>query len=298
MGLAFWRRAEADPGWIALIEADGTQRTAGELLARVNRLTHALRGLGLRPGDGIAALVPNGSAALEIYLAALQGGWYYTPVNWHFTPPEIAYIVADSEAKAFFVHERHAALGAAAADLAGLPAGARLGYGTIPGFTPVDSLLDGQPETMPADRVAGSSMHYTSGTTGRPKGVRRDLSGLDPDEAAELNTVLLQIFGVPPGQPNVHLVTSPNYHTAVTLFGGAAIHLGHTLVYMDGWDSETALACVERYRVTSTHMVPTQFKRMLSLPEATRSRYDLSSMRWMIHAAAPCPVPLKQAMLE
>jgi len=298
MGLAFWRRAEADPGWIALIEPDGTPRTAGELLARVNRLTHALRGLGLRPGDGIAALVPNGSAALEIYLAALQGGWYYTPINWHFTPPEIAYIVADSEAKAFFVHERHAALGAAAADLAGLPAGARLGYGTIPGFTPVEGLLDGQPETTPGDRVAGSSMHYTSGTTGRPKGVRRDLSGLDPDEAAELNTVLLQIFGVPPGQPNVHLVTSPNYHTAVTLFGGAAIHLGHTLVYMDGWDSETALACVERYRVTSTHMVPTQFKRMLSLPEATRSRYDLSSMRWMIHAAAPCPVPLKQAMLE
>src|ERR1700721_79895 len=108
----------------------------------------------------------------------------------------------------------------------------------------------------------------------------------------------LQVFALPPPQPNVQLVTSPNYHTAVTLFGGAAIHLGHTLVYMDGWDSETALACVERYRVTSTHMVPTQLKRMLSLPEATRSRYDLSSMRWMIHAAAPCPVPLQQAMLE
>ena len=136
MGLAFWSRAEADPGWIALIEPDGTQRTAGELLARVNQLTHALRGLGLRPGDGIAALLPNGGAALEIYLAALQGGWYYTPINWHFTPPEIAYIVADSEAKAFFVHERHAAAGAAAADLAGLPAGARLALGDDPRLHP------------------------------------------------------------------------------------------------------------------------------------------------------------------
>ena len=110
--------------------------------------------------------------------------------------------------------------------------------------------------------------------------------------------MLLQLFGVPPGQPNVHLVTSPNYHTAVTLFGASAIHLGHTLVYMDAWDAEQALACVERYQVTSTHMVPTHFKRMLSLPEETRRRYDLSSMRWLLHAAAPCPVPLKRAMLD
>ncbi len=164
MALAFWRRAEADPSWTALIEPDGTQRTAGELLTRVNQLTHALRALGLRPGDGIAVLLPNGGAALEIYLAALQGGWYYTPVNWHFTPPEIAYIVADSEAKVFFVHEWYGAAGSAAADLAGLPATARLGYGCVPGFMPVADLLAGQPATMPADRTAGSAMHYTSGT--------------------------------------------------------------------------------------------------------------------------------------
>ena len=119
MALAFWRRAEQDPNWTALIEPDGTRVTAGELLARVNQLTHVLRALGLRPGDGIAGVLPNGSPALEVYLAALQGGWYYTPINWHFTAPEIAYIVADSEAKAFFVHERYAAVGMAAADQAG-----------------------------------------------------------------------------------------------------------------------------------------------------------------------------------
>ena len=298
MALAFWRRAEQDPSWTALIEPDGTRVTAGELLARVNQLTHLLRALGLRPGDGIAGVLPNGSPALEVYLAALQGGWYYTPINWHFTVPEIGYIVADSEAKAFFVHERYAAVGVAAADQAGVPASGRLSYGEVPGFTPVRNLLAGQPASMPTERTAGSSMHYTSGTTGRPKGVRRPLSGLDPDEAAELTAMLLQLFGVPPGQPNVHLVTSPNYHTAVTMFGASAVHLGHTLAYMDAWDAEQALACIERYRVTSTHMVPTHFKRLLSLPEETRRRYDLSSMRWLLHAAAPCPVPLKRAMLD
>jgi len=298
MALAFWRRALDDPGWTALIEPDGTAWPAGQLLSRVNQLTHALRALGLRPGDGIAGLLPNGSAALQVYLAALQGGWYYTPVNWHFTAPEVAYIVADSGAKAFFGHERYAAVVAPAAEQAAVPAAGRISLGAVAGFTPLDRLLAGQPGSWPGERTAGSSMHYTSGTTGRPKGVRRPLSGLDPDEAAELNTALLQFFGVPPGQPNVHLVTSPNYHTAVTLFGGAALHMGHTLACMDSWDAEHALACVERYQVTSTHMVPTHFKRMLSLPPETRQRYDVSSMRWLLHAAAPCPVPLKRAMLD
>jgi long-chain acyl-CoA synthetase len=296
--LGFWRRAEQEPDWIAAIDTDGTPHTAGDLLARVNQLTHGLRGLGLRPGDGIAAVLPNGIAPLELYLAALQGGWYFTPINWHFTPPEIAYILRDCEAKAFFAHERFAAAGAAAADAAGVPPSARFGYGHVPDFIPVADLRAGQPESRPADRTAGSTMHYTSGTTGRPKGVRRELSGLDPDEAVELTTLLLLLFGITTDPGNVHLVSSPNYHTAVTVFGGGAIHLGHTLVYMDTWDSEQALALVERHRVTNTHMVPTQFKRMLSLPEEARNAYDLSSMKWLIHAAAPCPAGIKRAMLD
>jgi len=295
----FWRRARQSPGWIEAIEPDGTEHTAGDLLGRVNQITHGLRARGLRPGDGIAAVLPNGVAPVELYLAALQAGWYLTPINWHFTAPEIAYIVRDCEAKAFFVHERFGQAGVAAADLAQLTPAARFSYGgDVPGFTPVDELRDGQSAGLPADRTAGTTMHYTSGTTGRPKGVRRALSGLDPDDAVELASILLQFFGITAGPPNVHLVTSPNYHTAVTVFGGGALHLGHTLVCMDSWDSEKALALVERYRVTNSHMVPTQFKRMLSLPEDTRRRYDLSSMRWLIHAAAPCPVGIKQAMLD
>jgi long-chain acyl-CoA synthetase len=294
----FWRRAQRNPDWTAVIEADGARHTAGDLLARVNQLTGGLRARGLRPGDGIAAVLPNGAAPLELYLAALQSGWYFTPVNWHFTAPEIAYIVRDSGAAAFFAHERFAGTAMAAADEAGLPAAARFGYGDVPGFTPVADLRAGQPAGLPGSRTAGSTMHYTSGTTGRPKGVRRALPGIDPDDAAELTSALLQFFGITAGPQNVHLITSPNYHTAVTVFGGGALHLGHTVVCMDGWDAEQTLALVERYRVTSTHMVPTQFKRLLSLPEATRSRYDLSSMRWLIHAAAPCPVGIKQAMLD
>jgi long-chain acyl-CoA synthetase len=296
--VGFWRRALEDPAWIAVIEPDGTRHAAGDLLARVNQLTHGLRAQGLRPGDGVALLAPNGIAALEVYLAALQAGWYFTPVNWHFTPPEIAYIVRDCEAKALFVHERFAAAGARAADEAGVAASGRISYGQVPGFRPVEQVRAGQPAGLPGERTAGAAMHYTSGTTGRPKGVRRPLSGLDPDVAAELLSLLPQLFGITIGAPNVHLVTSPHYHTAVTVFGGGAIQMGHRLVYMDGWDSERSLALVERHRVTNTHMVPTQFKRLLSLPEDTRRRYDLSSMQWLLHAAAPCPAGIKQAMLD
>jgi long-chain acyl-CoA synthetase len=298
VALGFWTRAQESPEWIAAVEPDGTEHRAGDLLARVNQITHGLRELGLKPGDGIASVLPNGAAALEVYLAALQAGWYLTPINWHFTAPEMAYILRDCESKAFFLHERFADVGTAAADEAGIPSDARFSYGDVPGFTPVTKLREGQPETMPEERTAGATMHYTSGTTGRPKGVRRGLSGLDPDEAVELGSGLLQFFGITAGQPNAHLVSAPNYHTAVTVFGGSALHMGHTLVCMDGWDSEQALALVERYRVTNTHMVPTHFKRMLSLPEQVRGRYDLSSMRWLIHAAAPCPIGLKQAMLD
>src|SRR5262252_6237672 len=294
----FWHRALTEPGQIVAIEPDGTAHTAGDLLARVNQLTHGLRARGLRPGDGLAVLAPNGIAALEVYLATLQSGWYLTPVNWHFTVPEIAYILRDCEAKALFVHERFAAAGAGAADQAGIPASGRISYGAVPGFLPVASVREGQPTGLPADRTAGAAMHYTSGTTGRPKGVRRELPGLDPDDAAELSTLLPQLFGITPGSPNVHLVTSPHYHTAVTVFGCGAAQMGHCLVYMDSWDSEQVLALVERHQVTNTHMVPTHFKRLLALPDEVRRAYDLSSMRWLLHAAAPCPVRIKQAMLD
>jgi long-chain acyl-CoA synthetase len=296
--LGFWRLAQQNPDWIAAVDPDGTEHAAGDLLARSNQVVHGLRALGMETGDGFCGLVPNGVDGLVLYLAALQAGWYYTPVNWHLTGPEIGYIVADSEAKAFFVHERHAVEGARGAEAAGLDPRRRFSFGPVEGFREFAELVEGQPDTLPADRTNGATMHYTSGTTGQPKGVRRRLVGLDPDDNAELMTFLLTFFGFTPGMPNAHLVTSPNYHTAVTQFGGSALHMGHTLVYMDQWDAEETLRLIERHRITNTHMVPTHFKRMLSLPEEVRKRYDISSMRWAIHAAAPCPVPVKQDMLD
>jgi long-chain acyl-CoA synthetase len=294
--LGFWRLAQADPEWIAAVDPDGTEYTAGELLSRANRLVHGLRGIGLSAGDGICGLVPNGVDGLTLYLAALQAGWYYTPINWHLTGPEIAYIVTDSDAKAFFVHERYAAEGSRAADA--IEADRRFAFGRVEGFRPVSELTVGRPDSPPPDRTAGATMHYTSGTTGKPKGVKRPLNGFDPDDSAELMTGLLSLFGITRGKPNAHLITSPNYHTAVTQFGGTALHMGHTLVYMDKWDAEETLRLCEKYRVTNSHMVPTHFKRLLALPDEVKQKYDLSSLKWMIHAAAPCPVPVKWAMLQ
>jgi long-chain acyl-CoA synthetase len=297
--LGFWRLAHQDPDWVAVIDPDGTEYSAAEVAARANRLVHGLRALGLEVGDGVCGLVPNGVDGLVLYLAALQAGWYYTPINWHLTGPEIGYIVADSEAQAFFLHERYAAEGARGADEAKLDPRRRFAVGgLVEGFRPYDELVAGHPGTLPDDRTNGTTMHYTSGTTGRPKGVRRPLGGLDPDDSGELNTFLPAMFGATRGRPNAHLVTSPNYHTAVSQFGGSHLHMGHTLVFMDRWDAEETLRLIERYRITSTHMVPTHFKRLLALPEEVRRSYDVSSMKWAIHAAAPCPVPIKQAMLD
>src|SRR5215475_12516792 len=150
--MGFWRRAQEDPSWIAVVEPDGTEHTAGDVLARANQLTHALRARGLQAGDGLASILPNGVAPVELYLAALQAGWYLTPINWHFTAAEAAYIAQDCGAKAFFVHERFAQLGAETADQAGMPADARFGYGAVPGFTPVEDLRAGQPASLPQDR--------------------------------------------------------------------------------------------------------------------------------------------------
>jgi long-chain acyl-CoA synthetase len=294
----FWTYAQQDPEYLAIVDPDGSEYTAGEVLARANQLVHALRGLGLERGDTVAAILPNGRHPMHVYLAALQAGWYYVPINYRLSPPEVVYILQDSEANAFISHERFADVAQAAAEEAGIPAANRLAHDGIPGFRSFDEVVDPQPTSMPEDRATGAAMHYTSGTTGKPKGVKRPLAEIEPDTSAELFTFLLGLFGITHDNDNVHLCTSPNYHTAVTTFAGNALHSRHTVVFMDRWDAEEALRLIERYRCTHTHMVPTQFIRMLQLPEETRRAYDVSSMKWAIHAAAPCPVDTKRQMLE
>ncbi len=293
----FWYYAQEDPTALAVVDPDGTEFRAGELLARCNRMAHGFRALGLEPGDSVAAILPNGVEPATVYLAALQIGLYYVPINYRLSPPEVAYILADSDAKAFVTHERFADLAVTAADEAGIPATGRLAVGTVPGFADLHAFLAEQPDSNPPDRMAGAAMHYTSGTTGRPKGVKRPLSGLDPDVSSELFSMFLLLFGIGPRDDNVHLSTSPNYHTAVTTFAGNALHAGHTVVYMDKWDPEKTLALIEQYGCTHTHMVPTQFHRMLQLPDDVRTKYDVSSMKFAIHAAAPCPIDVKHKMI-
>ncbi|MFN2543389.1 MAG: acyl-CoA synthetase [Actinomycetota bacterium] len=241
----------------------------------------------------------NGAAMVETYLAAMQAGWYLVPINYHLTGPEIAYILDDSEAKAFIAHARHHEPARAAAGEAGFSAGASFTVGgDVEGFRAFESLEDGQPETLPEDRSAGAVMNYTAGTTGRPKGVRRAVPPLDPDTVSEMFASFQALFGIMPAQDNVHLVVSPLYHTAVLTFASAAMHLGHTVVLMDKWTPEGTLERIGRYRVTTSHMVPTQFHRLLALPDERRREADVSSLRVMVHSAAPCPVEVKQRMLD
>jgi long-chain acyl-CoA synthetase len=295
--LGFWALAQADPDHLALVTPDGDGVAAGDLLAGTNQLVHGLRAQGLQVGDVVAAVLPNGREFIELYLAVLQAGWYLVPINHHLAGPEIAYIVDDSEAKAFVAHSRFADVAAAAADELGFPKEERFAVGDIPGFRSFDELKDGQPTDLPEDRTTGAVMNYTSGTTGRPKGVRRPLPGVSPEAMGIGFGGMLLMFQLQPHDDNVHIVGSPLYHTAVLVFGGGALHLGHTVVLMDKWTPEGMLQLIEQYRVTSSHMVPTQFHRLLALPEEVRSRYDMSSLRHMVHAAAPCPPEIKRQML-
>lgn len=212
----FWAQAAADPDRTVLIAPDGEEWTAGRLHAASNRLVHGLRAAGLERGDAFAVVLPNGVEFLTAYLAASQAGFYLVPVNHHLVGPEIAWIVADSGAKVLIAHERFAEAARYAADEAKLPGSQRHAVGRIDGFRTYAQLLDGQPESAPAERTLGWVMNYTSGTTGRPRGIRRPLPGTAPEDAYLGG--FLGIFGIKPFDGNVHLVCSPLYH------GGAAIH--------------------------------------------------------------------------
>jgi long-chain acyl-CoA synthetase len=294
----FWNHAQKNPAALALVDPDGREHTRGELLAAANRIVHGLRALGLGKGDCVAAVLPNSASLIELYLAVTQAGMYLVPVNWHLTAPEIAYIIADSEAKVFVADERFGDACAKAAVEAAVSADRRFAVGRIAGFRHFAVLSAGQPDTLPEGRAAGAVMNYTSGTTGRPKGVRRALPPIDPDVAATLLTGFFAMFGIKPEDGNVHLCGSPLYHTAVLVFASTSLHYGHSLVLMERWTPELCLQAIEKYRVTTSHMVPTQFHRLLALPEEVRRRYDVSSVRCMVHAAAPCPVDVKRRMIE
>lgn len=294
----FWAIAEESPERMAVADPDYNEISYGELAALTNQIAKGLVALGLERGDHVATTLPNGIEQIATCLAASQTGLYITTINWHLVGPEIAYILKDAETKAYITHERFVRESQRAADEAKLPAEARFAIGNVPGFRPFSDITDGQDGTRPEKLSAGSFMFYTSGTTGRPKGVRRALPDIHPDDAARASGMLFLLFGLMPHDNHVHITQAPLYHTAVNNWTTTSLHWGHSVTLMDRWTPEGALERIQKYKVTQSHMVPTMFHRLLSLSEEARSQYDVSSLRTMIHAAAPCPVQTKWKMLD
>ncbi|HEX6312490.1 MAG TPA: AMP-binding protein [Acidimicrobiia bacterium] len=289
-GLAISYHAAAEPHRPALLDGSSTVRTFGELDRRANQLARALRRRGLAAGDAVALLCANRAEFVEVLAATQRAGLRLTPVNWHLTGDEVGYIVADCEADAFVADARFASVAAVAA-AAAPDAQVRVSIGgPIDGFEPYEGALAAEPGDGLADPSLGWSMLYTSGTTGRPKGVHRNQAPVSAKLAAGM-------AGYRPG--DVHLCTGPLYHAAPLLFSmSVPLLVGVPVVLTDGWDARRCLRLIEEQRVTHTHMVPTMFHRLLALPDDVRMGADISSLRYVIHGAAPCPVPVKRRLIE
>jgi long-chain acyl-CoA synthetase len=296
--IGFWKWAETDPSRVAVVEVDGTTVTYGELARRVHQFARGLQKAGARRGDVIATLLRNRSECSEIFLAALNCGWYYVPINHHATADDVRYILENSESRFLVTESDFAHQAAASCEAHGIPVAARYAISPLEGFVGLGDLRSGQDASRPDSSTAGQVMQYTSGTTGRPKGVRRPLvDGKSADEAIMEMSWLLSQFGVQPG-PGAHLVTAPLYHSAVHSLAHAALHYGQTVVLMEKWTASDCLELIRRHRVTTTHMVATHFHRLLQLPERERASADVSSLTHVIHGAVPTPIDTKRRMMD
>lgn len=267
------------------------------LETRARRVAGGLATQGVAPGDCVALLMRNDTAFLEITYGVMRLGAYAVPINWHFAPDEVAFILRDCGAKALFAHGE--LLGAVGADLpSGLPLYAvtpPVGMAS-PALTSAigyDGWLVQQNEHPGPARPAPMSMIYTSGTTGRPKGVRRVAP--TPEVAAALDDLRARVYGLKPGIRA--LLPGPLYHSAPNSFGLRAGKIADLFVMMERFDPEDLLRLIEAERIDTMFVVPTMFIRLLKLPEEVRARYDVSSLRHVIHAAAPCPADVKAAMI-
>jgi long-chain acyl-CoA synthetase len=283
--------AQRQPQVPAVITQFGN-RTFGELNQQANRLVRALRDAGIGDGDSIAVVIRNRPEFIEALTAANRSGIRFTPINFHLKAEEIGYIVDNCEAKAFIAE---ASLGAIPTEALRSAPNVRLALavgGELEGFDSYDAVIDRYSAADIDDASLGNLMLYTSGTTGRPKGVYRETR--EP-AAPEWEGSLA---GYRPGR-DVNLCTGPAYHAAPLLINIITpLVSGVTVVMMERWDAEETLRLIHEHGVTHTHMVATMFHRLLQLPEETRANYDTSSMRLIIHGAAPCPVHVKRSMIE
>ncbi len=279
-----------------MIVAEGDTVTYGELYANSRRVAAMLYEAGLRPGDGVALILLNRSEFFEITWACQLSGLYYSAVNTHFTADEVAYVVDDSEAKAVFVDESMAELAAHLLEAnSGVEVHISVGA-ALPGWTSYRDALSCAGDAPPISD--GTEMLYSSGTTGRPKAVRRPLPTDGEGSWAQkvLEYSLGQRYAMT--SSSVYLSPAPLYHAAGINYTMAVHRVGAASILMPKFDAEAVLRLIETHRVTHAQFVPTMFVRMLKLPEAVRDAYDVSSLQCVIHAAAPCPVEVKYKMLE
>jgi long-chain acyl-CoA synthetase len=289
-----WDWARGRPDRPALVAGDVTT-TFGELVSRANQISRALRRVGVDRQGVVAAIVGNKREFFELALATGQIGAYLLAVNWHLTPDEIKYILLDSGAH---VVVADADLAVALAEEVEVTGAARIAIGRrTAGWSSYEEFGLDESTADVEDRSYGAIMGYTSGTTGRPKGVKRVLDDVSPEQGLQYLRAMLEAFGIA-GPDGMHLLCSPAYHAAPSAFATGALHFGQTVVVHERFDAEAVLRSIEQYAITSSHMVPTHFHRLLRLPAKLRLQAEVSSLRTLIHAGAPCPVEIKRQMLE
>jgi long-chain acyl-CoA synthetase len=262
-----------------------------------NRFARLLRARGLTTGDHVAILMENTISYLEVAWGAQRSGLYYTALNNHLRSSEVQYILDDCGATALVATPAMAEV-VSRLDLDRVPVRLVVG-GTLPGFDDYEAATRPMASTPVDDQSEGREMLYSSGTTGQPKGVRKVLPATalgDPSAAPVQIAMGMAAAGTGPG--SIYLSPAPLYHSAPLVYSMSMLRLGATVLIMESFDPVTCLALIERYGVTHAQFVPTMFVRMLKLTASERSRYDLSSLRYVVHAAAPCPVDVKRQMLE
>lgn len=290
--------AEATPDKPAVIMyPSGIVVTFGEMETRANQLAHLFRSAGLREGDAVAILMENNEHYHTVMWAARRCGLYYVPINTHLTPAEAAYIIDNSSAKAIVGSPAMRPILEQLGDYLpnGLPDLLLIAGDRLDGWLPYPECVARQPGTPIPDEIEGDLLQYSSGTTGRPKGIKRPLPHLPPSEAPGLMTALVSFWADPEG---VYLSPAPLYHTAPSVWSMTFQAAGIPVVVMARFDAEGALDAIARHRVTHGQFVPVMFTRMLKLPEAVRDSYDVSSLQRVMHAAAPCPVDIKKQIID
>jgi acyl-CoA synthetase (AMP-forming)/AMP-acid ligase II len=273
----------------------GETVTYRELDERSNQGAQLFRKLGLKTGDGIAIFMENNVHYLSLCWAAQRSGLYFTCISSRLTAGEIEYIVRDCGAKVLITS--HSMRPVANELVERLPHMHRyMLNGTMAGYESLEDALNQMPKTPIADETPGADMLYSSGTTGRPKGVKRALAGGKIGEANPLMMLVKMLYNF--GEDMIYLSPAPLYHAAPLRYNMSVQTFGGTSIVMEHFDPEQALALIGKYKTSHSQWVPTMFVRMLKLPEAARKKYDVSAMKVAIHAAAPCPIPIKKQMIE